>query len=142
MSRRRKRLGHSIFELYSADTCPGGPRFVRRCSVVDAERMVRQNKAIRIEQPETGECLGYQLLPDGVPVGRRSHIERECPARTSSSVLSKKEMEAAATGISDTEGMTQQQREARFARRLPTYDFVEQSRAKLNAFKPVRSGSK
>lgn len=144
-NRRRVRGSNAFTQIYSADG-PGGPHFLRRSSVDQAERLVKDGKAIRVCAPESNETLGYQLKPQGAPVGHRGFRpggDSQVGSQPSTCCLSRGEVEAAVglMGESITAGMKPHERAAMAALKQPEYDFIECARVKLDAFDP-RNGRK
>jgi hypothetical protein len=139
MARRYARIRslEHVENLWSPDG-PDGPKFLRKISHAKGARLVEDGRAIRHEDPDTKDCLGYQLIAQGATVGTRTCGEKAAESKESSSVLTEFEAEAAIGfyGKSRTESLPEWGRLQRIAKGLGEMDLVEAAKVKLESFAP------
>jgi hypothetical protein len=141
MARRYARVRNleHVENLWSVDG-PDGLKFLRKISHAKGKLLVADGRAIQHLDPDTNECLGYQLIACGSAVGVRAGGEKaaEAESKASSCVLTPREAEAAIGlyGPSRTENLPEWSRLQRIAKGLREMDMVEAAKVKLESFAP------
>jgi hypothetical protein len=139
MARRRQRNDGCV-RLYAGGIGP--LRMIKMISNRQAARMVSDDKASAVyeggvmEAGEEGAFIGVQLCESERTAKMRARQQYTLTVQDvlrSCVVLSRAEVEAIADrSVSRTEGLTDDQRDARLLRGLPEMDIAERARAKFS----------
>ena len=138
---RRRNRYHDLEQMLFAPGQDGAPVFLRRISGAKGDRLVRDQKAIRYDDPETGRCLGYELLEHApLPKVETKHAAIPGELPRSEAMFTGAEVEALQGfhGRSRTERMNEDERLKRIASGLPEMDLVESAKMKRKYWHAVR----
>jgi hypothetical protein len=135
---RVKRLELSD-DLYS-EAGATGPRFLRKITIANGEKLVNKGRAVQYFDEETGKSLGFQMVSTNAPLGtNKMGNGNPVESKPSSAMLTVHEGELAIgfAGASRTENMPEWAKMQRVARGLPDADCIERAKVKLAAMQPV-----
>jgi hypothetical protein len=143
-SRRRNRGHEQAHMLLSPDTADGRGgvrlgRMIRRISMVKGDRMVAELKAVRYDDPDTGDVIAFQLLqkesvsPVKTPAAPAGVLEPSQArfSRAESGALDSP-LSASRTVTMDEAGLLR-----RLARGLPEMDLIQAAHVKRDEWNLV-----